>query len=137
MEITINKTTTLGSIKSLFNAHWPHLKLVFFTKPHSEHRGTGAKFMIDDDTLTVSQAQPAFKESISITVYGGMTVWEFEQMFEKDLGLHVHVFRRSGNIWLESTVSDDLTLAQQESKGKQSDQQSLYNIDPVDYREQD
>lgn len=137
MEISITSNTSLGSIKSAFSTHWPHLKLVFFSKPHSEHRGTSAKFMIDDDNLSVGDIQPAYEGSTSITVFGGLTVWEFEQMFEKDLGLHVHVFRRSGDIWLESTVSDDLTLAQQESKGKQSDHQSIYNVDPVDYREQD
>jgi hypothetical protein len=64
-------------------------------------------------------------------------VWQLERLFEEEYGLHVQVFRKSGTVWLETTVSDDLTLEQQEARGKASDRASETNIDPIDYREQD
>jgi hypothetical protein len=137
MKIAIHKDTPIEEIKKAFSATWPHLKLVFFTKPHEVHHGTGAKFMIDDDTQTVGQIVPTFAADGELLVAAGTTVWQLEQQLEKEFGLHVHVFRRSGETWLQSTVSDDLTLAQQEARGTASDQQSIYIPDPIDYREQD
>ena len=137
MTIQINSDTTIKEIKQAFAASWPHLKLVFFSKPHDEHHGTSAKFMIDDETQTAGQIAPSFSGSKQLVMNDGMTVWQLEKGLEKDFGLHVHVFRRSGDTWLESTVSDDLTLAQQEAKGAAGDQASLYISDPIDYREQD
>ena len=66
-----------------------------------------------------------------------MRTWELEERFEKDFGLHVQVFRKSGNIWLETSVSDDLTLAQQNEKGKNDDSIQQEFVDPMDYREQE
>lgn len=137
MKIHIDQDTTLGALKVAFTSTWPHLKLVFFTKPHEEHRGTGAKFMISDEKQTVGQTAAGFQGAVDVVMDDKTTVWQLEQLFETQLGLHVHVFRRSGNTWLESTVSDDLTLAQQEAKGLAGEQGGIYIPDLIDYREQD
>jgi len=48
-----------------------------------------------------------------------MTVKELEKIFEDRLGLSVLVYRKSGNLWLEPTMTDNWTLAQQNENGRQ------------------
>jgi hypothetical protein len=48
-----------------------------------------------------------------------MTVIELEKTFEEMLGLSVLVYRKSGKLWLETTMTDNWTLAQQNENGRQ------------------
>ena len=50
-----------------------------------------------------------------------MTVNELEQRFSDVYGLGVQVFRKSGNVWLETTVTDGWTLEQQNKQGESLD----------------
>jgi hypothetical protein len=47
-----------------------------------------------------------------------MTVADLEFRLEKEYGLHIQVFRKSGNIWLETTATDNWTLDRQNQEGK-------------------
>lgn len=51
------------------------------------------------------------------------SVQELEKQMEEGFGLHVQVFRRSGNIWLETTVTDEWTLAFQNEQGQELSEQ--------------
>jgi hypothetical protein len=44
-----------------------------------------------------------------------MTVADLEQFFEREFELHIQVFRKVGNTWQETTLSDQLTLGEQNS----------------------
>ncbi|HSB94027.1 MAG TPA: hypothetical protein VLC28_12970, partial [Flavitalea sp.] len=61
------------------------------------------------------------KKSIdtTIVIHDGMTVAELEGLFTDKFNLPVQVFRRSGNIWLETTMTDGWTLKQQNEHGKE------------------
>jgi len=48
-----------------------------------------------------------------------MTVAELEKMITEKYGMNVQVVRRSGNIWLETTMTDDWTLQQQNDHGRE------------------
>ena len=48
-----------------------------------------------------------------------MKVEELERILKKDFGLRAQVFRKSGNLWLETTMTDGWTLAQQNYHGKE------------------
>jgi hypothetical protein len=137
MKLEISPDKTLRDIKTAFTQAWPHLKLVFFTKSHEAHTGSNAKFMIDNENLTLAEVAPMVKGTAGLYLEQETPVWQLERLFEEEYGLHVQVFRKSGTVWLETTVSDDLTLEQQEARGKASDRASETNIDPIDYREQD
>lgn len=47
-----------------------------------------------------------------------MTVTDLEQSFNTIYGLGVQVFRKSGKIWLETTVTDGWTLEEQNRQGE-------------------
>lgn len=45
-------------------------------------------------------------------------VSEVEELFAREAGLYVQVFRRSGSLWIETTFTDDWTLEQQNREGE-------------------
>ncbi|MCB0573835.1 MAG: hypothetical protein KDC61_04630 [Saprospiraceae bacterium] len=136
MKIHISTDKTIAKLQEEFSARYPYLKLVFFSKPHKAYKGSHAKFLIadGDKTLGSMEKQP---KSGDLYIEANMPTWQLERLFEQEFGLHVQVFRKSGNTWLETSVTDDLTLEEQNVKGKASERHHFEFIDPLDYREQD
>ena len=92
MNIAINDTRVISSIQKEFNSVFPYLKsLAECRKVHSVGE---------------------------ITIQPLMTVQSLEQIFLVEYGLGVQVFRKSGSVWLETTVTDSWTLAEQNSQGE-------------------
>jgi hypothetical protein len=52
-----------------------------------------------------------------------MTVSQFEAKLYDDFGLSAQVFRKSGNVWLETSATDAWTLAQQNEEGAELSRQ--------------
>ena len=48
-----------------------------------------------------------------------MTVASFEQTLLNQFGIAAQVFRKSGNLWLETTMTDQWSLAQQNEHGRE------------------
>jgi len=48
-----------------------------------------------------------------------MSVADLEKAFKDQFGLMAQVFRRSGNIWLETSITDKWSLKQQNELGKE------------------
>jgi hypothetical protein len=46
------------------------------------------------------------------------SVAELENAFEEYFGLSVQVYRKSGKMWLQSTITDDWTLKEQNEHGE-------------------
>ncbi|HAD10809.1 MAG TPA: hypothetical protein DCF33_00065 [Saprospirales bacterium] len=136
MQLELSSNKTIGSLQTEFSTSFPGLKIVFFSKPHGEHKGSAAKFLIQDKNLTLGQLSPDIKSG-SIQVFPELVVWQLEKQFEEGFGLHVQVFRKSGRTWLETSVTDDLTLAEQQAKVAASESMHQEFVDPMDYREQD
>ena len=55
----------------------------------------------------------------TITITPQMTVANLEQNMNDVFGLSVQVFRKSGNAWLETSVTDNWTLEQQNNQGEE------------------
>lgn len=134
LEIAANKT--IAELQETFNATYPYLKLVFFSKSHKAYKGSPAKFLIQDRSLTLGSLEQKPHDGV-LYLEDDMPTWQVERLFEEEFKLHVQIFRKSGNTWLETSVTDDLTLEEQNAKGKLSDRHEFPFIDPMDYREQD
>ncbi len=59
------------------------------------------------------------KEESEIDINDLMSVSDLENAFMDRFGLSIQVFRRSGNLWLETTMTDNWTLKQQNDHGKE------------------
>jgi len=111
------KSMTLNTAKDVFCGMFPALKIEFYKKAHSEHEGSPSDDLWEDD-LHLSDIMKV-QGDIKISLSPLKTVAQLEAEFEK-YGLHVQVFRWSKNLWLQTTTTDDLTLAQQNERGMES-----------------
>jgi hypothetical protein len=132
MQLPFLKNATLGDTQAAF----PQLKLAFFSKTHQKNKGNNAKFLISDHKSLLGDL-PGFRAEGLLSIEPHLRTWEVEKMIEDETGLHVQIFRKSGNLWLETSKSDDLTLAEQIEHALLEEQYKQPIVDPMDYREMD
>jgi len=118
-KIHINDSKKLKEIKSEFNSHFPHLKIEFFSDEHGTGEGSLRKAMYDDNLLLKEIRKNHMDGELSID--GHQKTATFESSFLEHFGVSVQVFRKSGRIWLQTIMTDDWTLSEQEHKGEEYD----------------
>jgi hypothetical protein len=102
-----------------FNQLFPHLKLNFYKTEHHAGEGTPRQAELGAE-LRLEQARTVHSEDeLAIDAY--MTVAELEEEFARHFGLNVQVFRKSGNLWMQTTATDHWTLGEQNRKGESSE----------------
>ena len=134
MKIQVLADKTVGTLQQEFHKVYPYLKLVFFTKPHKAFEGSPAKYILNEPDKTLGSIEKNPHDG-NLSIDPDMQTFKLEELFEKEFGLHVQVFRKSGNLWLETSKTDSLTLEEQNTKGKNSEH--IERIDDVsEFREQ-
>jgi len=116
MKVTVNDKRKIFAIQEEFNALFPYLKLEFFSKPHKPG-GASAKKFVKHNSKTLGECRTVHNNG-NITITPEMTVLDLEQCFGDVYGLGVQVFRQSGKVWLETTVTDHWTLEEQNRQGE-------------------
>ena len=115
--IDIQPDTTLNELKHAFAQHFPYLKWEFFRHSHQHHEGSHKKDMIlDNPTLQKITHQI---QQHHIEFHDTNSVQDIEQLIWDAFGLSVQVFRKSGNLWLETTITDQWSLAYQNEQGRE------------------
>lgn len=134
MELLINKNKKILSVQKEFQERFPFLKIEFYDSPHAEGEGSEKKNTLDSSG-TLEESSKKFSEG-NLHISPIMTATELEQAFEEKFGLSVQVFRKSGNIWLQTITTDELTLTELNQKGKDGyDQPENTIIDSMDRQE--
>ena len=59
-----------------------------------------------------------------IVIKPDMEVGVLEQIFESKYGIHVQIFRKSGDLWLETSATDNWTLQEQNLTGSEMSEKS-------------
>ena len=116
MKLLINDNRTLHDIQQEFSQTFPWLRLEFFSAPHRSGEASPKKQMLPP-SISIGEARTVHGQG-SVTVHPAMTVAELELAFLEECGLAVQVFRKSGKVWLETTVTDTWTLQEQNANGK-------------------
>jgi len=119
MKIHIEDTTKTEDIKSKFSQYYPYLKLEFFRKSHDEGEAS-TKGDIFKENEEIGNIRTKHNTG-DFEFTPDNTVNELEQGFEEKFGIHVQVFRKSHNLWLETTATDSWTLREQNETGKEMD----------------
>ncbi len=115
-EIYIEQDKTIRNLQNEFNTIYPFLKIEFFYEPHITGKGTAKNKMINNE-IKLMQVRRTIEPG-KIRIGKNTTVSEIEGNFERRFGLYVQVFRKSGNVWLETSATDNWTLEQQNEEGK-------------------
>lgn len=110
----------LIDIQREFNQKFPFLKIEFYSGQHQPGQGSPLRERLDSQQ-TIGTVRTVHQEG-DLRVDSRMTVNKFEQHFYERYGLNVQVFRKSGNLWIQTTSTDSWTLNEQNRKGGASEQ---------------
>lgn len=134
MKIRVSDDRKLSAIQADFNVLFPFLKVEFFKAPHKIGEGS-MKSLIYENSKNVRDCRVRHEDG-DLTISADMTVNELEESFLKNFGLSVQVFRKSGNVWLETSATDNWTLRQQNDEGAELSMQ-MKAEKPADYSDRD
>jgi len=109
--INITPSESLAEFKENFSDLFPNLKIEFFNKDHQSGTGNLASELLKDLTLSLKEVSNV-NHDFSISVDGHKKVSTLESDFA-ELGLNIQIFRKSSNVWLQTTTTDHWTLAEQ------------------------
>jgi hypothetical protein len=115
MTLEIRGEIQLSDLQFVFNGYFPFLKIEFFKIPHKIGEGLAKSLLFDNkklvkDCRTVHEVgELIFDETMKVSA--------FEAKLQDEFGLSVQVFRKSGNVWLETSATDTWTLREQNDEG--------------------
>lgn len=116
MNLIIDNNSKLSDIKKQFSDVYPFLKIEFFKKPHAANKLSADKDKISGDKTLSTVAK--LEGSITIEINKNTTVNELEKDFWNKFRLSVQVFRKSMDMWIETSLTDAWTLERQNSEGE-------------------
>jgi hypothetical protein len=105
----------IGDVQKDFTTAYPFLKLEFYRNTSGRLGSTIRQNLIKTVLLNIAGNQ---KEG-DLEITDSMTVGQLEQSFHDKFGMMVQVSRKSGPIWLETTMTDSWTLKQQNEHGRE------------------
>jgi len=118
--LVIDNAATTSDIKKQFNDVFPFLKIEFFRELHIAGLGTSKNKIISSE-IKLGEIQK-IKRKGKVEIGNDIVVGKFEQQLKNEFGLYVQIFRKSGSIWLETSVTDNWTLGRQNEEGRMLEQ---------------
>ena len=106
---------TVNNIQSEFNKAYPFLKIDMY-KSSGRGQFEGGRVKLNYSTLL---GVAGILEEGELLVFDSMTVGQLEKTFLEKFGVLVQVSRKSGSVWLETTMTDRWTLKQQNDHGRE------------------
>ena len=118
MQLHLHSDKKVKEVKHEFSEHFPYLNLEFYLTKHDQGSQPDYESEVGNNH-TLSQVNANLKDA-SFSFEPTMTVAAFEDAMQEQYGLPVQVFRKMGDVWIETDETDDLTLEQQNLMGKAS-----------------
>ena len=115
MTLTVNRNKSVAEIQEEFNRYFPYLRLEFFLP--------GRK--ITGDEKARGNGDPGSVKPVGSRLEGAlevadtMTISQFEESFLETFGLRVQVLRRSGSVWLQTSLTSGWSLKRQNEQGRE------------------
>lgn len=116
MEIYLKPEYSINHVKDEFHKHFENLKLEFFYHDHEVGEGSPKKDMVKGNMLLRDLSE---QTQGHITYDENVTVADFEQLFRKDFGLNVQIFRHASKAWLETISTDKWSLRDANHRAKE------------------
>jgi hypothetical protein len=114
MELTIQKNILVEDVNKIFTKHYPFLKIELYKIPAPGKHVT-KKEMLPSNLPLVLFTNTTHKK---IDINSNVTVAELESQFAS-IGLIAEVFRKSGNVWIETILTNKWSLHQQNTEGEE------------------
>ncbi len=107
---------TLADLQTDFSEQYPYLKIEFYDTSHKKTEYSKPISLLDN-TLKIGEITH-FDLSEKFELADDMTVGLFEQLVRQKYGLNIQVFRRSGTFWVQTGITDFMTLKEQNERGQ-------------------
>jgi hypothetical protein len=117
VKIKITNSKTIAELRSDFNRAFPYLKIEFYSVPYKEKTLLPAAKLIRHDAL-IAQCRKTGQDG-ELVLKPDDTVAALEDALWEQFGLSAQVFRKSGSLWIETSLTDSWTLKQQNFEGEQ------------------
>jgi len=117
MNLLIDSELTISIIQKNFNEVYPFLKLEFLDTLHIRSKFSFKSIKLSPDNKLKILTGYDIKEQININYE--RTILEVERDFFEKLVIFVRIYRRTGKVWVETSLTDNWTLKQQNEEGKQ------------------
>ena len=114
----INGTKTIGQLKEEFSSKFKGLKIEFYKHDHQAYATSSADDMIDQEVRLDKLID--FSDDKEYKIDEETAVGKLESDFKEIFNLNIQVFRKSKDLWLQTSATDDWSLAKQNSKGLHS-----------------
>lgn len=108
MKMKIEKGNTVRSVQQVFNNTYPFLKIEFVKK------ATQKEVMNGGETFHF----PMREANVLIDINSKQTVKDLEHEFRTKANMDIKLFRKFCNVWIETSLTDDWTLEQQNKEGE-------------------
>ena len=131
MHLHIAPDSLISDIQNDFNQVYPFLKIEFFNNKSFIRSNFSASHLIPHHRK-IGECQLGIKDN-TIEIEQEMKVSSLEKIFKEQFNLAVKVFRKSGNLWLETTMTDNWTLEQQNNHGRELSSARINKPDIEDY----
>ena len=113
MVILLTADKAIHQLQLEFSRRYPFLRLEFFKPANRELAG---ETEISPFTLLKSACLSREGE---LVIENNNSVKQLEKVFEQEFGLCVHVSRRSGLLWLHTSLTNNWTLEKQNEQGRE------------------
>ena len=117
MEIIITDNKYIKEIQEEFQRRFPYLKIEFFRNATQKGSST-PKSQIIPGKMAIGMVRHTHVEG-ALNIDGSRSVEEIENDFQNKFGLSVEIFRKSGNMWIETTLTHHWSLLRQNFEGQQ------------------
>jgi hypothetical protein len=114
MVLSLTSDKAIHQLQLEFSRRYPFLRLEFSKPTNREGGGMDTKL---NPFILLKYA--GLKMEGELVIEDSMTVKQLEKTFRQDFGLGVHVSRRSGLLWLHTTLTDNWTLEKQNQHGRE------------------
>jgi hypothetical protein len=116
MKIIITDRRKIFAIQREFNEMFPFLKLEFHARASKTNVAASLK-IVKESSKTLGECRTIHNMGV-LTITPAMSVKDLEQHFRDVYGLSVQILRKSGKVWLGTTVTDNWTLKEQNEQGE-------------------
>jgi len=134
MKIQVSAHMTIAALQQAFSECFPYLSLSFFTKSHDIYQSCPVKYLITEVNTLLERIE-AHPHNGDLDIVTDMKVSDLEQQFEREFGLHVQVMRKEGHSWTQTTLTDHLSLREQNEMGAKTPEHHPSLAQTAEYRD--
>ncbi len=112
----IKDSKTIKEIQQEFNKKFPFLKIEFYKEAHSAKEGSPDSVKWDSENTIETIRE--IHNSGNFSIQQDQKISTLEASFLEEYGLNAQVFYKSGDLWLQTTATDEWTLKEQNDRAE-------------------